>query len=395
MSNKTSLNFDYNKIRQLTDNLKSNLKTKYDKLEQITTDITNSNFIENLNAQNTILQTSIIENYIDQIDELFGNFLLQGDYTINGRLNVNIIETDDIIIRSYNNRSLLDIINNTFSINNISQVNRLIDIITSRNLKLNNQTITNSILLNTEIKNGNATNFNINGGILNNVTLINSDSGNNSSKWSYNGSSRNIYNNDLIYGNVGIGKKNAVYRLDVNGTTHISEELIVDSSANIGNFFYVNKGNTNVGINNSNPSYDLDVSGNTHVTQRLIVDGSANIGNFFYMNKENTNVGINNNNPLYDLDVSGTVRITSSLMVGTNGINIGLIRYGSAVLLGGTVTVLDVNVKSNSLILLTTNIPGGIPGFIYVSSRSLNTSFTITSTSGTDTSTVGWLLING
>jgi hypothetical protein len=113
------------------------------------------------------------------------------------------------------------------------------------------------------------------------------------------------------------------------------------------------------------------------------------------VNKENTNVGINNNNPLYDLDVSGTVRITSSLMVGTNGINIGLIRYGTAVLVGGTVTVSDGNVTNNSIILLTTNITSGTPGFIYVLGRTPNMDFTIKSSSGTDTSTVGWLLING
>jgi hypothetical protein len=37
--------------------------------------------------------------------------------------------------------------------------------------------------------------------------------------------------------------------------------------------------------------------------------------------------------------------------------------------------------------------PGGTPGFLRVSARTAATSFTILSSSGTDTSVVAWLLV--
>jgi mannose/fructose/N-acetylgalactosamine-specific phosphotransferase system component IIC len=49
-------------------------------------------------------------------------------------------------------------------------------------------------------------------------------------------------------------------------------------------------------------------------------------------------------------------------------------------------------VTANSLIFLTVNTTGGTVGSPYVSARVASTSFTITSTSGTDTSTVAWML---
>jgi len=66
---------------------------------------------------------------------------------------------------------------------------------------------------------------------------------------------------------------------------------------------------------------------------------------------------------------------------------------GTAVLTAGTVTVNTTKVTANSRIFLTTQTSGGTPGSVYVSARTAGTSFTITSTSGTDTSTVAWLII--
>lgn len=67
---------------------------------------------------------------------------------------------------------------------------------------------------------------------------------------------------------------------------------------------------------------------------------------------------------------------------------------GTAVLVGGTVTVSNTLILATSIILLTSQIDGGTPGFLRVSARVNATSFTITSSSGTDTSTVGYLIIN-
>lgn len=75
-------------------------------------------------------------------------------------------------------------------------------------------------------------------------------------KWSENGTS--IFNNNT--GNVGINKINPTFNLDVNGTTNITGNLIVDTSALI-----VNTTNNRIGINTSNPSYTFDISGDLRV----------------------------------------------------------------------------------------------------------------------------------
>lgn len=68
-------------------------------------------------------------------------------------------------------------------------------------------------------------------------------------------------------------------------------------------------------------------------------------------------------------------------------------KMGTATLVAGTVTVSNTSVTANSRIFLTSNADGGTPGFLRVSARSASTSFTITSSSGTDTSTVAWLIL--
>ena len=68
-------------------------------------------------------------------------------------------------------------------------------------------------------------------------------------------------------------------------------------------------------------------------------------------------------------------------------------RMGVATLSAGAVTVNNTTVTANTRIFLSTTTAGGTVGHPYVSARSAGTSFTITSTSGTDTSTIAWLLI--
>jgi hypothetical protein len=70
-----------------------------------------------------------------------------------------------------------------------------------------------------------------------------------------------------------------------------------------------------------------------------------------------------------------------------------LARTGTAVLVAGTVTVSDASITANSRILLTANVPGGTPGWLHVSARSAGVSFTITSSSGADTSTVAYFIL--
>lgn len=68
-------------------------------------------------------------------------------------------------------------------------------------------------------------------------------------------------------------------------------------------------------------------------------------------------------------------------------------RMGTAALAAGTVTVSTTAVTATSRILLTSQVDGGTPGFLRVSARTAGTSFVITSSSGTDTSTVAWMIV--
>jgi hypothetical protein len=68
-------------------------------------------------------------------------------------------------------------------------------------------------------------------------------------------------------------------------------------------------------------------------------------------------------------------------------------RMGRATLVGGTVVVANTSVTANTEIFLTCNTSAGTPGFLRVSARTPGTSFTILSSSGTDTSVVSYLLV--
>jgi len=63
-----------------------------------------------------------------------------------------------------------------------------------------------------------------------------------------------------------------------------------------------------------------------------------------------------------------------------------------ATLVGGTVTVNTTKVTANSRIHLTVETAGGTQGFLSYT-KSAGTSFTINSTSGTETSTVNWVIL--
>lgn len=65
-------------------------------------------------------------------------------------------------------------------------------------------------------------------------------------------------------------------------------------------------------------------------------------------------------------------------------------KQGTATLVAGAATVSNTSVTANSRIFLTSQADGGTPGWLRVSARTASTSFTITSSSGTDTSTVAY-----
>jgi hypothetical protein len=86
-------------------------------------------------------------------------------------------------------------------------------------------------------------------------------------------------------------------------------------------------------------------------------------------------------------------RSTGKLTLGSGATALTRIKHGSATLIAGSVVVSDANVTASSLIYVTGNSDGGTPGWLRVSARSAGASFTITSSSGSDTSTVAWVMI--
>jgi hypothetical protein len=162
-------------------------------------------------------------------------------------------------------------------------------------------------------------------------------------------------------GNVGIGTTNPSYKLDVNGTGHITGTTVLDG---------------NVGIGTTNPSAKLHIKGsdtmlileNTSNTQRNTLlfktttneweigarDSNASTPNTFYIYKEgyrfiinsSGNVGIGTSNPSYKLDIGQT----GTLRVGT------LYLYSEGQ---------GVSTQPNSLRLFGLNASGGIAFDVY------------------------------
>jgi hypothetical protein len=71
---------------------------------------------------------------------------------------------------------------------------------------------------------------------------------------------------------------------------------------------------------------------------------------------------------------------------------LGPLQTGTATLSGGTVTVAFANITANSLIFLSRQATGGTLGHLSTT-RSAGVSFTIASSSATETSTVAYLVI--
>lgn len=98
------------------------------------------------------------------------------------------------------------------------------------------------------------------------------------------------------------------------------------------------------------------------------------------------------------LKVGGDVKSTGNLIVNVAGKGLQIkegsnAKMGTATLAAGAVTVSTTAVTASSRIFLTSQSDGGTVGFQRVSARTAGTSFTITSSSGTDTSTIAWFIV--
>lgn len=165
--------------------------------------------------------------------------------------------------------------------------------------------------------------------------------------------------------------------------------------------FYSTTGTKNAGIG-ANTGYDV-TSGDSNTlignnTGRGITTGRANT----VIGANITGLAATLSNTIILGDGDGAIR----LQAGSNGIlNIETLGGGLAVkeglngkqgvvtLTAGAATVSTTAVTANSRIFLTSQVDGGTPGFLRVSARTAGTSFTITSSSGTDTSTVAYEIV--
>jgi hypothetical protein len=98
--------------------------------------------------------------------------------------------------------------------------------------------------------------------------------------------------------------------------------------------------------------------------------------------------------PVFTGDVNSS---TGNVLISTIGKGVQIktganSKIGTSVLVAGTVTVANTSVTANSRIFLTSQADGGTPGWLRITTKTVGTSFVITSSSATDTSTVAWTI---
>jgi hypothetical protein len=110
-------------------------------------------------------------------------------------------------------------------------------------------------------------------------------------------------------------------------------------------------------------------------------------GGFYYYNHTDTTAVL-----AFSVDANGQATIGNqgaglTIKSGSN------CKIGTAVLVGGTVTVSNTSVTASSLILLTAQVAGGTQGQLSIGTVVAGTSFDINSSSALDTSTIGYMIV--
>jgi len=91
--------------------------------------------------------------------------------------------------------------------------------------------------------------------------------------------------------------------------------------------------------------------------------------------------------------IGGGAAGTGLQVGGLTGSIVSKLTFGTGTLVAGTAVVSQTNVTSSSRIFTCSNADGGTPGWLRVTAKSAGVSFTVTSSSGTDTSTFTYLII--
>jgi uncharacterized membrane protein len=152
-------------------------------------------------------------------------------------------------------------------------------------------------------------------------------------------------------GNIGIGRNNPSYLLDVNGIINTNNNLYVAG---------------NIGIGTNSPSFSLDVSGIINTNSSLLVGGILNVNGLINTNNNlyvGGNIGIGTNSPSYKLDVVGDIQSYNLRLPNT-----GIIYVKNT---SGTITQCFAPCWSDNITYLTY----GSAGFNIRNSSFVNTMF--------------------
>lgn len=141
----------------------------------------------------------------------------------------------------------------------------------------------------------------------------------------------NLANQPYTFANVGVGKSNPSFPIDVvgdinftgllrqNGAPYVSSQWTTSSN----NKVYM-VGGSNVGIGNTNPAYNLDVAGNINFTGAIYRNGvpfgdpsiwSLTSNADMFTTASNAKVGLGGQSaPAYTLDVTGDINVTGNVL---------------------------------------------------------------------------------
>lgn len=152
-------------------------------------------------------------------------------------------------------------------------------------------------------------------------------------------------------------------------------------------------GNYGFGIGNTNPYLQ---SFTPTATAGWTWNGGGTVqtvGINEYMRLTATGLSVGSTTVTDKFNVAGNINLLTAgnkikIKTGTNA------SIGTSTLVAGTVTVATTAALTASLIFVTVKTPGGTQGFLSVPTIVNGTSFTINSSSVTDTSTVNWWIIN-
>lgn len=93
------------------------------------------------------------------------------------------------------------------------------------------------------------------------------------------------------------------------------------------------------------------------------------------------------------LSLDGDTIVAPGGLIQSGSLKVESGACGTAVLVAGTKTVTTTKARTTSLIFLTVKTPGGTQGYLSVGTVTDGTSFVINSTSGSETSTVAWMIV--